>query len=216
LETNPGLEVQAHACFALATLLKKQADEKSDVAAGTEAENLFERIITKYDKVKSDDTTLAARAERELSELRNFGIGKIAPEIEGEDLDGRKMKLSDYRGRVVVLNFWGTWCSSCMEMVPEERKLVQSMTGKPFALLGVNSEKNSAKLKSIMEREQMTWRSFRDDSTQGPISTAWRIQSWPATFILDHKGIIRYRNVSAKDLARKVAILLAEQSHPAP
>ena len=53
--------------------------------------------------------TLAEAAKGDLFELRNLTIGKIAPEIEGEDIDGKKFKLSEYRGKVVVLDFWGNW-----------------------------------------------------------------------------------------------------------
>ena len=53
--------------------------------------------------------TIAAAAKVELFELRNLRVGKTAPDIEGEDLDGKKFKLSDYKGKVVVLDFWGDW-----------------------------------------------------------------------------------------------------------
>ena len=59
--------------------------------------------------MKSFRGTLAEAAERELFEIRNLAIGKVAPEIEGEDIDGVDFKLSDYRGKVVVIDFWGDW-----------------------------------------------------------------------------------------------------------
>ena len=52
---------------------------------------------------------LGERAERDLFEIRNLAIGKVAPEIEGEDIDGKPLKLSDFKGKVVVLDFWGHW-----------------------------------------------------------------------------------------------------------
>ena len=79
-------------------------------------------------------------------------------------------------------------------MYPHERSLVQKMEGKPFALIGVNSDQNKAELKQAMQKEQITWRSFwNGGSTSGPISTAWQVKAWPTLYILDHKGIIRYR-----------------------
>ncbi len=150
------------------------------------------------------------RAESEVFELRRLGVGKVAPEIEGEDLNGRKRKLSDYRGKVVVLNFWGVWCSSCMAMVPEERKLVERMAGKPFALIGVNSDEDQAKLKQVVEKERMTWPSFRDGA-QGPISKAWNVDNWPTVYVLDRNGVIRYRNVRGQALEHAVERLVSDQ-----
>jgi hypothetical protein len=74
-----------------------------------EIESLCERVIDKYSTIKHWRGTLGQAAEGELFELRNLAIGKVAPDIEGEDLDGTQFKISDYRGKVVVLDFWGNW-----------------------------------------------------------------------------------------------------------
>jgi thiol-disulfide isomerase/thioredoxin len=117
------------------------------------------------------------------------------------------MKLSDYRGKVVVLSFWGTWCGPCMKMVPEERKLVERMAGKPFALIGINSDDDPAKAKAVVEKEKITWPSFRDGAPRGPIATTWSIQNWPTIYVLDAEGVIRYRNVHGAALADAVDAL---------
>jgi thiol-disulfide isomerase/thioredoxin len=210
VEENPNAAVQAHACFALATMLKGEANEAGDNQAAGEAAGLFDRVVADYGQgVGSGTKELADRAKSEVFELRRLGVGKVAPEIEGEDLEGRKRKLSDYRGKVVVLNFWGVWCGACMAMVPEERKLVERMARKPFALVGVNSDEDQAKVKRVMEKEKMTWPSFRDGA-QGPISKAWNVESWPTVYVLDRKGVIRYRNVRGQALDQAVERLVGE------
>jgi hypothetical protein len=74
------------------------------------AEDIFERVAGEFADVKSArGPSLAERAKGELFELRHLSIGKVAPDIEAEDLDGVKFKLSDYRGKVVLLDFWGDW-----------------------------------------------------------------------------------------------------------
>ena len=79
-------------------------------------------------------------------------------------------------------------------MYPHERSLVQAMEGKPFVLLGVNSDKTREVAKKAIEREKLTWRSFwNGGSTRGPISSAWGISGWPTLFLIDHKGIIRHK-----------------------
>src|SRR5262249_59037290 len=96
-------------------------------------------------------------------------------------------------------------------MYPHERSLVKRLEGKPFALIGVNSDKDRDKLKEVMEREQITWRSFwNGGSTNGPISNAWKVRGWPTIYVLDAEGIIRYRNVRGADMDRAVDALLKE------
>lgn len=204
LEKNPSPEVQANACFALAMLLKDQANDGADEQAGAEADRLFERVITDYGQVKAGGQKLADRAQPELVELRLFGVGKEAPEIEGQDMNGQQMKLSDHRGEVVVLVFWGTWCGPCMAMVPDERKLVEHMAGKPFTLIGINSDKDMAKVRAAVAKEKITWPSFRDGDASGPIATAWNVHSWPSVYVLDRVGVIRYRNVQGQALTDAV------------
>jgi hypothetical protein len=85
-------------------LREADADKMEDEAAA-----LYERVAKEYADVRSGRETLGAQAKSELFELRHLSVGKPAPEIEAEDLDGTKFKLSDYRGKVVLLDFWGHW-----------------------------------------------------------------------------------------------------------
>src|SRR5437879_12083884 len=87
VQDNPNPEVQAHACFALATMLKGEANEAGDNQAAAEAARLFDRVVADFGQVlDSGGKKLMDRAESEVFELRRLGVGKGAPEIEGEDL----------------------------------------------------------------------------------------------------------------------------------
>jgi hypothetical protein len=74
-----------------------------------DAEKLFEKIAADYGNEKFGNATLGDTVKGELYELRNLSVGKTVPEIEGPDMDGTKFKISDYRGKVVMLDFWGHW-----------------------------------------------------------------------------------------------------------
>jgi hypothetical protein len=77
-------------------------------------------------------------------------------------------------------------------MYPHERSLVKKLEGKPFALIGVNSDRDRNALKPILAQENITWRSFwNGGGTGGPISQAWGIKGWPTLYLIDHKGVIR-------------------------
>lgn len=82
-------------------------------------------------------------------------------------------------------------------MFPHERSLVKRMEGKPFALIGVNSDTDKEFLKKENERQQITWRSFwcGEKGTSGDIPTKWNVSGWPTLYYIDHKGIIRQKNL---------------------
>jgi hypothetical protein len=97
-------------------------------------------------------------------------------------------------------------------MYPHERSLVKRLEDKPFALLGINSDTDKVELKKAMEKEQITWRSWWNgpEGTGGPISTKWNIHGWPTIYVLDHKGVIRFKNVRGEGMDKAVDQLLKE------
>jgi hypothetical protein len=96
-------------------------------------------------------------------------------------------------------------------MYPHERSLVERLEGKPFALLGINSDNDREALKDVLKTERITWRSWWDGgSTNGPIATAWDVHGWPTIYVVDAKGIIRYHNVREHALDEAVDTLLRE------
>ncbi|HEY7327265.1 MAG TPA: hypothetical protein VH592_06490 [Gemmataceae bacterium] len=109
-------DVQGVACLALAQSLKTlveympESKEKEAEKMRKESETMFERVVNKYADVKLPfGGAIGEQAKTSLFELRYLSIGKEAPEIAGEDADSKKFKLSDYRGKVVLVDFWGNW-----------------------------------------------------------------------------------------------------------
>jgi RNA polymerase sigma factor (sigma-70 family) len=155
--------------------------------------------------------TLADVANARLDEMHNIVVGKAAPEIDGVDSEGKPLKLSDHRGKVVVLVFWGSWCGPCMRQVPHERELVERLKGKPFALLGVNCREDKAVAIKTMKDERMTWPNWIEgDDSDGPIVSRYHVRSYPTVFVLDAKGIIRAKGPQGAYLDKLVDDLLKE------
>ncbi|MBM4060235.1 MAG: redoxin domain-containing protein [Planctomycetes bacterium] len=80
-------------------------------------------------------------------------------------------------------------------MYPHERSLVEEMQQKPFAIVGVNSDEDLAKLRPRLAAEKITWRSFWNgpEGTKGPIAAAWHVTGWPTVYVIDHEGVIRHK-----------------------
>jgi len=95
-------------------------------------------------------------------------------------------------------------------MYPHERSLVKRLDGKPFALIGINSDPDREKLKQTLVDESITWRSFWDETTEGKIATEWNVSGWPTIYVLDHEGKIRFKNVREEALDHAVDQLLRE------
>jgi RNA polymerase sigma factor (sigma-70 family) len=207
LQKNPSADVRGNACFALATLRMSEARYGQNQQATADAKQLFERVMKEFGRVKRNGTALADLARPEFFDLHRLTIGKTAPEIEGTDLNGQSVKLSDYRGQVVLLIFWGK-CGGCRPDVSVVLKLLDRLKGKPFAVLGVYCDDDLTKAKAIVSDLGMIWPSLRDGRT-GPISTAWNNQMWPAFDLVDANGIIRYRNVSELELPRALGELIS-------
>ncbi len=182
---------------------QKVAQAQTAEEAFKKAEARFEEVIAKYAScpnfpagpgLRNPKPKLGDQAAVELFECRHLELGRKAPDIEAKDLDGVKFKLSDYRGKVVMISFWATWCGPCMQMVPHEKELVERFKSRPFALLGVNGDDRTATAKKVVEQEGMTWRSFWNGGAwNGAISTAWNVAGWPTVYVLDAQGIIRYK-----------------------
>lgn len=203
-------KAKAFATLGLASIAQRKIEMAEPNSADAvkfskEAEDLFEEILKKYKDVKE----IVGAAESELFVLKNLSIGKVAPDIEGVDSEGKPMKLSDFRGKVVVLDFWATWCGPCMALVPHEIKLAKRLDGKPFAIVGVDFDATREELKKGEKDNGINWRSFHD-GRQGPIGEKWRIQAIPAIYVLDAKGVIRYKDVREKKMDDAVDALLKE------
>jgi hypothetical protein len=94
-------------------------------------------------------------------------------------------------------------------MIPHERSLVKRLQGKPFALLGINSDEDLDQLRQGLKKEGITWPSWRNGgSPTGPISKKWNVNNWPTIYVLDHNGVIRYKDVREDQLDKAVDALL--------
>ena len=95
-------------------------------------------------------------------------------------------------------------------MYPHERSLVEKLKDKPFAIIGVNSDRDREALKKTLVEESITWRSFFDGGTDGPISTRYNVSGWPTIYVLDHKGVIRFKDLREEPLEKAILELVAE------
>ncbi len=197
-EKNPESDARGLAAYYLASSLAKQADAAHERGAANadalalQAEKEFERVVTAHGAVAFDEVTLADYAKRRLHELRSLSLGRAARPVEGEDLmDGTPLKLTDHRGKVVLVTFWANWCGYCRQLYPTQRDLVAKMKGRPFELFGINCDEDKEAAKRAVQREKLPWHSLWDGDGDGRIREEWQVDGFPALYLLDHGGVIR-------------------------
>jgi thiol-disulfide isomerase/thioredoxin/predicted esterase len=220
LRVNQDRWVRCSAQFALASVVQSAAEDRQG-----EAETLFEQFLAEFDgkhsyRSQGLEQHYIALAVDQLLELRSRAIGMPAPDIAGIDLDDRPMTLSDYRGRVVLMNFWATWCFPCMKLIPHELDLVEKFQGEPFDIVGVNCDSDMPKALAAAIRTKMKWRSFRDRIDDKPtITKQWKILGYPTLYLIDHHGTIRKRWVgtpSPAELSHMTRVLVDAAKRKVP
>jgi thiol-disulfide isomerase/thioredoxin len=227
---NPDRLARAQAAFGLALQAKRACQfvehkrgPDADPVLRTKAVRALRAIEADFGDVaclgsRKGAATLGERAAAELFELVQLSPGNAAPEILGTDLEGEKLKLSDYRGRVVLLVFWASWCGPCMAEVPHERALLlDRYKGGPFAVVGVNGDEDPAAARRAAANKQIVWRSFSNgaDGAYGPINTAWNVRMLPTVYVIDDRGTIRHVGLDGKALDEALDRLVAEATERA-
>jgi peroxiredoxin len=182
----------------------------------TESSALFHDVLDHYGDVPCNVekahffpvATLGKRAEQQLYALEHLVVGAEAPEIVGNDLDGKPLELSTYRGRVVVLSFWFTGCGPCMALIPEERKVVEKFHDRPFTLLGICGDSTVERAQKTATDEKINWPCWFDGSTNGTINRQYNVTGWPTLYLIDQNGKIAARNMDRDYLADDIGELL--------
>lgn len=144
-----------------------------------------------------------------------IAIGQVAPDFELETLEGKKVKLSDLRGQVVVLDFWAAWCGPCIRAFPFLERSHKTFADKPVMFIGVCSDRRSSmsKIESVVKQSGVTFPIAMDRDSK--VQMTYQVQGLPTTMVIDQKGVIRskHRGFSAygiSQLTKEVSELLGE------
>jgi thiol-disulfide isomerase/thioredoxin len=140
---------------------------------------------------------LAPGEIKAMDEMRKavaaLAVGKPAPAVASKLLDGKDVKLEDYKGKVVLLDVWATWCGPCRAMIPHERELVERMKDKPFVLVSVSADDKKEALEKFLETEKMPWVHWWSDGSKNEVLTKYRVKAYPTLYVIDHTGVIRHK-----------------------
>jgi thiol-disulfide isomerase/thioredoxin len=145
-ESSPSPEVKAFAAFGLVANLNQLPQLTAEQS--TLLESHLALLAEDFADFEYGAASFKELALPQLEYVRNFSIGRKPPDIVGKDIDGNELKLSNYLGKVVVLDFFGDFCVWCTSMYPYERQLVRELADQPFALLGSTAIRQSGCVRS--------------------------------------------------------------------
>jgi thiol-disulfide isomerase/thioredoxin len=180
--------------YMLAQQVDDEEDEKKLATLVKQATELMAEAKKLAPAAKIGAGTIESFATKEiegLSAVTSLGVGKPAPEVESLTLDGKKVKLSDYKGKVVLLDIWATWCGPCRAMIPHERDMVKKLKDKPFLLVSVSADDKKETLTEFLEKEAMPWTHWWDNGPASAVLKKYRVKAFPTLFLIDHNGVIK-------------------------
>ena len=124
-----------------------------------------------------------------------INVDEIAPDFTLLDLDSNEVRLSEFRGKVVLINFWATWCPPCRAEMPDIESLYQEYKDKGLVIIGIDIGEPEATVRQFVQRGGYSW-TFVLDST-GTVAANYNIRAIPTSFFIDREGVIQTVNIGA-------------------
>jgi thiol-disulfide isomerase/thioredoxin len=161
-----------------------------------------------YVKMRPEDSPDHQRALRYIDQPE-LARAKMAPPFAVTTTEGQRISLDDLKGKVVLLDFWATWCESCREALPHMRELAKKFQGQPLVLLSVSLDDDEQKFKEFVTKYEMSWLQYRDGGFTGPISRLFDVRAIPHTFTIDADGVLQDEHVGDAAIEGKIKKLIA-------
>jgi thiol-disulfide isomerase/thioredoxin len=204
--------------WALVAQLRLQKDDVEGAKGAVEkikplSKDIYEQVSAKFVEMQKmiaeqkEAEKMGKEAEARLVE------GKEPYPLDGKDINGNRFSIADWKGKVVLIDFWAPWCGPCMGELPNVIKAYGEYHEKGLEIVGVSLDNGEKELKDTLTRQpKMTWTILSDHTGwKTTIARKWGVTAIPRTYLLDRKGIIRFVNVRGEALAEAVKKLVDEK-----
>jgi len=170
------------------------------------AKKRFEQFV----KMTPEDDPNRERALRYISDPE-LARARMAPPFAITTTDGQRISLDELKGKVVLIDFWATWCGPCREALPHMREIAKKFQGQPLAILSVSLDDNEQKWKEFVLKNEMTWSQYRDAGFMGPMATLFGVRSIPQTFTIDRDGVLQDQHIGDAAIEGELKKLVARE-----
>ena len=172
------------------------AYRKANKLAGGHSADCLLGLATAFNQLgaTSDalDSARQAAAATEDKKIQAQAWNQAAPDYAFVTLDGKYLSFADLKGKVVVLDFWASWCSPCVAALPALQHLAKKMAGEPFLLVSLSSDADGAKLRAFLAKHPAEWPQVWDEKRE--TSRQFQVERLPTYFVLDPEGRVLWRH----------------------
>ena len=159
-------------------------------------------------KMNPENSALRQRAER-YAKHPELVRARLAPAFGVTTLGGQRITMDDLQGKVVLLDFWATWCGPCREALPHLREVAKKFQGQPLVILSVSLDSDESKWKEFVGKNEMSWPQYRDGGFDGTIAKTFGVTAIPHTFTIDADGVLQDEHIGDGAIEGKIKKLLA-------
>ncbi|HVU08658.1 MAG TPA: TlpA disulfide reductase family protein [Verrucomicrobiae bacterium] len=194
---------------AVAQILYMKATLYSEVIGDTQkSDELMKQLKSEFQGTafvtNLEKQEAAAAAAKKIQD--GLVVGAKFPDFNEVDLDGKSLSIANYKGKVVMIDFWATWCPPCRGEIPNVVATYEKYHNKGFEIIGVSLDQDKAKLLNYTKDQKMTWQQFFDgQGWSNKLAVKYGVESIPATFLLDGNGAIIDKDLRGDDLTQAVA-----------
>jgi thiol-disulfide isomerase/thioredoxin len=133
---------------------------------------------------------------------------RVAPDFHVTALDGKPISMGSLTGKVVLIDFWATWCGPCKQALPHLKEIAKKFERQPLVVISISLDQDETTWKSFVAQNGMTWAQYRDGSFDGPIATAFAVKAIPTTFTIDAQGFLQDQQVGDGEIEAKLKKLI--------
>jgi thiol-disulfide isomerase/thioredoxin len=159
--------------------------------------------FTHYLALTKGETVDRARAQRYVDNPE-LARARMAPPFKVQTIDGKDVALDNLTGKVVLIDFWATWCGPCRAALPHLQEIAKKFQGQPLVILSISLDSDEAQWKAFVAKNNMTWLQYRDGGFNGPVAKLFAVQAIPATFTIDTDGVLQDQHVGDASIEGKL------------
>ena len=149
------------------------------------------------------------KVKKRIAQVKASAVGSVAPEFELKDLEGNPVKLSSFRGKYVLIDFWASWCGPCRAEIPHLKEAYKEYSNKGVAFFSVSIDKDNAAWRKAMKEENMPWAQVQAPKAGKDVMKQYQFSGIPYILVLDKEGKIVAKNLRGKALTDKLEELLS-------